>query len=212
MVRGWLFCSVMLLGSAVASAANADSVRSVRQLPTGIEVRTEAGILTLEPWSDSILHVRFGPAGYQGNYSPAVVARPAKVRFTVGKKRDASVLATSRLTVRIAKKSATVSFADASGQSLFEEAQRTIGGGTTEAFGTRAIVYGLGQHLNGLLDYSGNTVHLQQMNGDVAVPMLVSPSGFGILWNNASVMHVDVAKPGEKYPLVLRNEAGAGID
>jgi alpha-D-xyloside xylohydrolase len=42
--------------------------------------------------------------------------------------------------------------------------------------------------------------------------MLLSPSGFGILWNNASVMDVDVAKPDAKYPLVIRNEAGSGID
>jgi len=211
-VRGWLFCSVLVLVITAASAAYADSVRSARQRPTGIEVQTEAGILTLEPWSDSILHVRFGPAGYPGNYSPALIAQPGKVRFTIREGRDAYVLATSQLTARIAKTSATVSFADASGRTLLEEAQRTIGAGTTEAFGTRAIVYGLGQHLNGLLDYSGNTVHLQQTNGDVAVPMLVSPSGFGILWNNASVMDVDVAKPGERYPLVLRNEAGAGVD
>ncbi len=33
-----------------------------------------------------------------------------------------------------------------------------MGAGTTQASSTRAIVYGLGQHLNGLLDYSGSTV------------------------------------------------------
>ena len=81
-----------------------------------------------------------------------------------------------------------------------------------QSFATRAPIYGLGQHQNGLLDYSGSTVHLQQKNRDVAVPMMVTPSGFGILWNNASITDVDVAKPGANVPLVIRNEAGAGID
>src|SRR5207237_8928356 len=118
---------------------------------------------------------------------------------------------TPRLRVRVGKATSAGSFADARGQTLLEEAERSVGNGTTDAFRTRAAIYGLGQHQNGLLDYSGGSVHLQQKNGDVAVPMMLSPAGFGILWNNASVMDVDVAKRGAKFPLVIRNPAGAGI-
>jgi alpha-D-xyloside xylohydrolase len=72
--------------------------------------------------------------------------------------------------------------------------------------------YGLGQHQVGLMDYRGSTVRLQQANRDVGVPMLVSSGGYGILWNNASVTEVDVAIPQSAYQLVLRSEAGSGID
>ena len=181
-------------------------------LPTGIHLGTERGALTIEPWSDSVVHVRFGPEGYAGNYNPSVIAQPGKVRFAVKRTSDGWVLSTARLRVRIARATALVTFADARGATLLGEAERRIGDGTADAFATRTAIYGLGQHQNGLLDYSGSTIHLQQKNGDVGVPMLLSPSGFGILWNNASVMDVDVAKAGAKFPLVVRNESGAGID
>jgi alpha-D-xyloside xylohydrolase len=197
---------------AVAVPAHADSVRSVRELSSGIEVQTEEGVLTVEPWSDSVVHVRFGPAGYRGNYNPAVIASPEKVRFSIRQTADAYVVTTSKLNARIAKATAAVSFTDSRGNPLLAEADRSIGKGTVQAFATRTPIFGLGQHVNGHFDYSGSTVHLQQKNGDVAVPMMLSPNGFGILWNNASVMDVDVAKAGEKRPLVVRNEAGAGID
>lgn len=197
---------------ALAAPAFADPVTSVRALPTGLELHTNSGTLTVEPWSDSIVHVRFGPIGYGGNYNPSVIAAPERVRFNIRQTADAYVLLTAKLSARISKSTAAISFTDNRGNILLQEAERSIGQGTIQAFATRTPVFGLGQHVNGLLDYSGSTVHLQQKNGDVAVPMMLSPNGFGILWNNASVMDVDVAKPGEKHPLVVRNEAGAGID
>ena len=169
---------------AVASAADATGIESVRRLPNGMEVRTTDGLLTLEPWSDSIIHVRFGPPGYRGNYNPSVIATPGKAHFTVGQTADSYLLSTPRLTVKVAKASSAVSFADEKGIPLLEEAERAIGNGTTDAFATKTIVYGLGQHQNGQLGYTG-TIHLQQKNGDVGVPFLLSPSGFGILWHSA---------------------------
>jgi len=43
-------------------------------------------------------------------------------------------------------------------------------------------IFGLGQHQNGLVNYRGTVVHLQQENREVGVPMLVSSKGYGILW------------------------------
>jgi alpha-D-xyloside xylohydrolase len=197
---------------ALAAPALADSVQSVRQLPTGLELRTQNGVLTVEPWSSSVVHVRFGPTGYRGNYNPSVVATPEKVPFKLRQTADAWLIDTPKLTARIAKATAAVSFIDTRGAVLLQEAERSTGKGTVQAFATRTPIYGLGQHVSDQLDYSGTTVHLQQKNGDVAVPMMLSPKGFGILWNNASVMDVDVGKVGERDPLVIRNEAGAGID
>jgi len=207
-MRVWLVCLYII---AAATPAHADSVKSARQLSSGIELRTERGVLTLEPWTDSIVHVRFGTTGFAGNYNPAVIATPQKVRFIVSETADAWLLSTGRVQARVAKKTAELTLADSTGATLLEDAERDIRVGTSQAFKTRATIYGLGQHVNGQLGYSG-TVHLQQKNGDVAVPMMLSPSGFGILWNNASVMDVDVSKPDAKFPLVIRNEAGPGID
>lgn len=205
-----LFASV--LGLAIAQPAQAATVRAVHELATGLEVQTDSGILNVEPWSNSIIHVRFGPPGFHGNYNPSVIRAPQHVQFHIRQTRDAYLISTSRLTARISKTTGAVSFTDSNGKLLLQEAERSLGDGTLDSFATRTSVFGLGQHVNGLLDYSGSTGHLQQKNGDVAIPMMLSPNGFGILWNNASVMDVDVAKPGEPFPLIFRNEAGAGID
>jgi alpha-D-xyloside xylohydrolase len=66
-------------------------------------------------------------------------------------------------------------------------------------------VYGLGQHQGGLFNYRGNTVELAQENTDVAIPLLLSSKGYGILWNTASLSSVD-----NRYPLDLKfTSAGA---
>src|SRR5689334_1835325 len=82
-----------------AAPAQADAVRMARSLPTGIELGTERGSLTIEPWSEFVVHVRFGPEGYAGNYNPAVIAQPGKVRFEVKQTTDGWMLSTARLQV-----------------------------------------------------------------------------------------------------------------
>src|SRR5438270_13565838 len=96
-------CLIPLGACALVAAipANAETVQSVRSLPTGMEVRTDKGVLTLEPWSDSVVHVRFGAPGYAGNYNPAVVAKPEKVRFAVRETPGAWLLSTARLRVQV---------------------------------------------------------------------------------------------------------------
>jgi alpha-D-xyloside xylohydrolase len=57
--------------------------------------------------------------------------------------------------------------------------------GEDEAF------YGLGQHQNGVLNYRGTLIELAQVNTDVAVPLLVSSKGYGVLWNTAAKSEFD---------------------
>lgn len=73
----------------------------------------------------------------------------------------------------------------------------------TEAF------YGLGQHQNGMFNYRGATIELAQNNTDIAVPVLVSTTGYSIIWNTASYTLVD-----NRFPLELsfHSMAGPGVD
>ncbi len=196
----------------VASATHADTAT---RSGAGIDVRTADGVVSVEPVSDRIMHVRFGPAGFTGNYNPAVIVSPGPVAFEVSETPDAVVLATSALHVKVAKASGNVSFLTAGGEVLIDEAGRDLSHGVSQSFsqsfGAGGAIYGLGQHQNGLLDYAGTSVHLQQANRDVAVPMLVSSKGFGLLWNDAAVTDVDVGLP-SRPALVIRSEAGAGVD
>ena len=49
-------------------------------------------------------------------------------------------------------------------------------------------IYGLGQHQSGLFNYRGsNGGNLAQNNIDVAIPLLLSSKGYGILWKHSVV-------------------------
>jgi alpha-D-xyloside xylohydrolase len=147
---------------------------AMQRVGTGMEVRTDQGVLTVEPVTPRVIHVRFGPAGYAGyagNYNPAVIAQPQKIAFDIGESADAWTLSTADLRVRVGRQDGNVSFQTPDGKEIVKEGGRDLSRGVTQRFynddhGT--VLYGLGQHQNGLLDYGGNIVRLQQANRDVA--------------------------------------------
>ncbi len=204
-----------LLACACTWALTAAAYAETAKTDAGIRVQTANGVVSVEPYSERVIHVRFGAEGFTGNYNPAVIAKPGSVDFKVSETADSVILATPALQVKVARSSGQVAFLTPDGKTLVEEAGRDLSHGVTQSFsqpwGTPSVIYGLGQHQNGLLDYSGSSVHLQQANRDVAVPMLVSPGGFGLLWNNAAVTDVD-AGLASKPTLVIRSEAGKGVD
>lgn len=204
-------CAASMPASAQAAAP---AVAAATSGARGLLVSTAQGTVRIEPWSERIVHVLVGPAAaWDGNYNPAVIARPGKVAWTVSETPDYHQLSTAALSVRVAKAGGAVSFYDAHGKPLLAEAGReTSKAGVMQGFDYAGPVFGLGQHQNGKLDYRGTSVRLQQANRDVAVPMLTTPEGFGILWNNASVTQVEAGLPAGPSPLAIRSEAGQGID
>jgi alpha-D-xyloside xylohydrolase len=186
---------------------------------TGLQIETAAGVLSLEPWAENIIHVRFAAAASWSNSCNSwVIGKPAQITWTVDEAQDSWVLKTGALQARVRKRDGVLSFLDKAGAVLLgegAEARRLSADGAgpvMQAFDTVTSLYGLGQHQNGMLDYWGSTVHLQQANRDVAVPMMVSPRGFGVLWNNASVTDVDIGQSAAAAAFVIRSEAGGGID
>ncbi len=81
----------------------------------------------------------------------------------------------------------------------------------TDRFSLDAMeaVYGLGQHQSGLFNYRGATVELAQNNTDVAIPLLLSTKGYGLMWNTAAYSTMD-----NRFPLDLKftSIAGDSID
>jgi len=218
--------SMLLLTLGMASFAAAGGgvgVTALQKTDTGITLQTGQGVLVIEPWTNRIIHVRaYRDAQWKGAYNPAVIARPQPVKWQLAETADAYTLSTPALQVRVDRATAAISFRDATGKVLLDEPENARhtpvqGAGAVrqdfvEAFGHHHPVFGLGQHPDGVFDYAGNSVHLQQANRDVAVPLLVSQGGFGILWNNASVTDVDVDVAWITSTLALCSEAGGGID
>lgn len=60
-------------------------------------------------------------------------------------------------------------------------------------------LYGLGQHVHGLLDQKGAVLDLVQRNSEVSVPFLMSSRGYGLLWNNPAIGKVELAVNGTRW-------------
>ncbi|KQV57267.1 alpha-glucosidase [Caulobacter sp. Root343] len=217
------FCAA---GDAALAQASA-SAPVVRQDGDGLSVRTAQGTVNVQIWGDSIVRVRRYRGAAPDRASLAVVLpRPAQ-RFSVATTSAGVEIITPALKVMVARDDGAVSFSDAAGNLYTREVLKPGDDGLApsvnaapglfsarqafEISGSQAFL-GLGQHADGAIDRHGRHVLLQQVNTDVAVPMLWSTKGYGVLWDNASVTTVDVGIPQASSRLVFQSEAARDID
>ncbi|MGN7824131.1 TIM-barrel domain-containing protein [Chitinophaga sp. 22536] len=118
-------------------------------------------------------------------------------------------LKTKNLTAVVQLKTGAVSFLDAKGKKILME--KPAGGRTFQPaiFDGRSYYqltqqfegtdddawYGLGQHQDGVYNYKGQQVSFFQNNTEVAIPFLVSPKNYGILWDNYSLTTAGDIRP-----------------
>jgi alpha-D-xyloside xylohydrolase len=194
----------------------------VEQTPGGLTAHNDYEVLEVTVCTDSLVHVVARPAG-----APvSTAARPWMLDkaqscpgapFQFSQSNGLIALTTARLTVSLFARAGSLAFKTLDGQTLLRESgglPRTyVPSGTPALYhiedrfspdATEAI-YGLGQHQSGLFNYRGSTVELGQNNTDVAIPLLLSSKGYGILWNTASLSYVD-----NRFPLDLNFESMAG--
>ena len=140
-------------------------------------------------------------------------------KFTVSQESDVAFVTTDVLKVGLSLKWGNVQYRTMASQSLLQE--RNSIPRTYEAVdlnGDRTFhvedrfspdfdegFYGLGQHQNGLFNYRGATVKLAQNNTDIAIPLLLSSKGYGLMWNTASLTFAD-----NRFPLELNLDSLAG--
>ena len=154
----------------------------------------------------------------------SVIARPAKTEWQLRETPDAVILETPAIRAQVNKKTGAVGFFDLSGKPILKEAEngRAFAPTTVTNFNGMSVVqkfilppderiYGLGQHQSGVWNYRGTTVHLQQRNMEVALPVLVSSKGYGVLWDNPAVTDVDVGKTNSEI-LSWNSEVGNAVD
>ena len=180
-------------------------VTSVQQQADGVAFTMKTGTLKVQVCSDSIIRVRYSATSSFPNQPDYVVTKanwPAS-KWTMQSAHDAVTVSTSRLKVKIARQDAGVTYSDADGKQLVNEASRKLtpikvnGEDTYRAesfiniYGSQEALYGLGQHQSGVWNYRGESVDVSQDNTNIAVPMLVSSKGYGIFWNNASRSRVN---------------------
>src|ERR1035438_6588795 len=211
----------MLMAAVVAMAAPAQ----VEKTSAGLVMRHDGETLQLSVCGPGVLHIVAGP----GNPKAASPTAPWLVQscipgaFDFTQDEKEATLRTEQLQVKIRLETGQVYYYNAKGDLLLFESDRrpreyisdVVNGeklyhvserfqpAPTEGF------YGLGQHQNGVFNYRGNVVEMAQANTDVAVPLLISTNGYGILWNTASKSWFDNRFASE---LKLRTEAADAID
>ena len=140
-------------------------------------------------------------------------------KFELSQTNDAAVLTTDKVKVELSLKWGNVQYSTTKGEDLLRERNsipRTyepveLNGEKTFHIEDRFApdfsegYYGLGQHQSGLFNYRGATVELGQNNTDVAIPLLLSTKGYALMWNSASLTHVD-----NRFPLELNVHSLAG--
>jgi alpha-D-xyloside xylohydrolase len=212
------------LALACTATRTTAALTAVQKSPDGITVSLpDGGTVQLQVWADRTIRVRSAAGPLAPSTSLAVVGQPnPATHWDVIDTADHVGVRTAAVEARVDRATGTASFADAiTGKPFLSEAAdgrgtttTTIAGhavhGPAQSFTLAPVeaIYGLGQHQVGVMDYVGTTVHLQQKNADVGVPVLTSSAGYTLLWDNPSVTDVDV---GKAQPGIVRWSSEAGV-
>ena len=143
--------ATVLIVCAAGGANAADFFSKATVTTTGLQIETATGVLSLEPWADNIIHVRFAAnPNWSNPYNSWVISKPARVRWTVDELPDSWVLKTSEIRARVLKRDGALSFLDKGGTALLSEGAAARGlspggvGPVVQAFDPVSPLYGLG--------------------------------------------------------------------
>jgi len=178
---------------------------SMRRETDGLLITLRAGALRLQVCTDSIIRVRYSPDGAFPERPDYVITKtswPTR-EFESNSNEKTITLTTVKLRIIVSRHDPNITYQDLNRQTLINDGPRkmdpiTVNGEKVhraedvfKIYGSEEAFYGLGQHQAGVWNYRGESVDLSQENTQIAVPLLLSSKGYGILWNNTSVSKVN---------------------
>ncbi len=213
-------CSAVIPSSFLRAQRSASlSAITVQRSSDGFVAATGDETIRVTICRDEVVHVVAFPGTSMvpgsSPQQPWMLDEPAVcpgVRFAFSQTANSASLTTGKLLVTIDKIGGSLAFSAIDGTELLREGAKIprtyepVEFNGVKAFhaedrfspGMTEALYGLGQHQNGMFNYRGATVELGQDNTDVAIPLLVSSRGYGLLWNTASLTYFD-----NRYPRVF---------
>ena len=207
------FVGFASFGAALAQAESdsAIPVVAVHKDTDGVTLTMNPGLMKLQVFSPDVIRVLYSrEATAPPSTSLTVIAKPGKVDWKLAETKDDVRLQTSEIEVRVNRASGAVAFFDKQGKSILAELPEggrrltpnrigeldTLKAEQSFVLPADEALYGLGQHQEGVMNYHGSSVRLLQENREVAVPVLVSSRGYGVLWDNAAVTIVNAGAKG----------------
>jgi alpha-D-xyloside xylohydrolase len=202
-----MVCAAFAGTAPLTSAAPLAGV--VQQTSQGIVVHLPGGgTEQVDVRGDRILQVSYVATGtIPTRQSLSVTAQwPAHPAFTLVQNANSVVLSTAQLVATVDTNTGLVSYADTHGNPLTSELSKTFGTSPSTAPGVRQQVdttfgspageglFGLGQQQDGVMNYKGHQVTLDQLNvggvgGQIGMPVMMSSRGYGLMWDTYSRAH-----------------------
>jgi alpha-D-xyloside xylohydrolase len=199
----------------------------VTKSATGFDATIGPETMRVTVCANTVVHIVTRPHGGTAAPSqpwllPAAQSCPG-AKFTLTQDAKLATLKTATIAVSLTLDHGNLSFATLDGKNFLREGGSvprtytpvTLNGQPTYHVVDRfspdqtEAIYGLGQHQSGLFNYRGATVELGQNNTDIAIPVLVSTRGYGIMWNTASLTYMD-----NRFPLEAKFDTTSadGVD
>ena len=196
-----LISTLFVLLMCIAAGAE---VRSYKTEAGGVSFVLDKGIMMIHIVSDDIIEVKYTSQAAFKNRPSLVVLDSFRFKktFSVSETKDAIIIMTARLQVRVDRKTNAVSYLDNKGQPILSEANdpnkvmrdTTIAGiptsSCTVTFSSplTEALYGLGCHPldTGSINYKGRNQNLAIKYLTGAIPVLLSTRGYGLMWDNYS--------------------------
>jgi alpha-D-xyloside xylohydrolase len=210
---------LVLAGARAAGQPGAASASAGETSPEAVVLQVGGGRLTVQPLLDNAVRVRFTrndkPATPSLILTETVVAPACHVRES----GPTLTLELPKLRASVDRATGTITFRDAAGRELLRElpGARRVEAGTVQGEPTWSVaqsfasppeerLFGTGQFQDGFLNIRDLPRRLTQVNTQIAIPMVVSSRGYGLLWHNYGLTEFNPAD--ERIALVA--DAGSG--
>ena len=188
--------------------------------PGTVRINTPQGTLCLEPMTEDAIRVRLTPEGAPGLEELIFTENAKTPKYTVKRRGGDVSVRTARMTAQYDAAAGTLRFLDADGRLLLEEKARNVAPAEVQGEPAWAVsatfdspagehLYGTGQFQDGYLDIRGLTRRLTQVNTQIALPMVLSSRGWGLLWHNYGLTDFNPAD--HSVTLTQQEEAGGSV-
>lgn len=191
--------STLGLGPFETKPVQALSVSSYTTDSDGVTFTMDVGKMKLKVCKEEIIRVTYTPtSSFPAKTSLVINKTWSTPSFNVSEASGIVTITTSRIKAKVTRSNGSIAYTDLSDNVILSEdaannkkmTVATIEGISTynceTTFNSPAdeALYGLGQHQGGIMNYKGQTQTLDQQNKEVAVPVLISNKGYGLLWDN----------------------------
>lgn len=181
-------------------AAKSNVITAVTRTDSCITLASEAGVLRLMPCSDDIVRVSYSADALFNRRQGELIAHVDDCFWDYEESDSTITLTTKELTVAVSRQTGSVSFYRGTEHLMSERSAASHELERLESIKDKSLyrtrlhldwdtdehLYGLGQAEEGALNLRHTTQYLNQANRKIAIPVLMSSKGYGILFSTQS--------------------------